>query len=88
MKFKAPRDPNTKSIVEKLRDVKDGSICQVGSGECFNIAVEAHDDGGGGEFLVCREHLAEVYALGKLIAEMTPAQTVQFARAITKSEST
>jgi len=76
MKFKEPRDPNTKSVILKLRDIPESEHwpCHVGGGECHNNAVEAQDDGQGGEFLVCRYHLEEVYAFGKLIAEMSNNQ--------------
>ena len=76
LKFKPPRDSNTQSVVLKLRDVsiEERKSCGVGGGECHNFAVESHDDGAGGEFFVCSYHLEEVYAFGKLIAEMTPNQ--------------
>lgn len=88
LNYKAPRDPNTKSVVEKVRDVAESERvqCQVGSGECSNLAVEAQDDGSGGLFFVCRDHLSEVYAFGKLVAEMTPFQMSELDRLITSAE--
>jgi len=84
VKFKKPRDPNTKVPNFKIRDLDadEHRRCFVGSGECENPAVEAQDDGEGKEIYVCAEHVAEMLALGKLIAEMTPNQLRQFDNAI------
>jgi hypothetical protein len=84
MNFKAPRDPNTKPSIVVLRTIPPGSpeICQVGSGECHEPAIEAHENGEGGEFFVCAKHLPEIHALGKLIAEMTREQLLEFEKII------
>lgn len=89
MKFKAPRDPNTKSIMLKIRDIPPGEYwpCHVGSGECQEPAIEAMDDARGGEFLVCAKHLPEVEALGKLMAEMTQGDISRFTAAIDRAEN-
>lgn len=88
MNFKAPRDPNTQPDVLKLRDLPESENwpCHVGSGECKESAVEVHDDGAGGEFLICRKHLPEFYAFAKLVAEMTPKQIKNLDDAIAKHE--
>lgn len=89
MNFKSPRDPNTQSIMVKVRDVHphEGRLCQCGSGECSSLAVESLDNGEGGEYFVCEDHAKEAYALGRLIAEMTNDQVAQFESAIKKAES-
>ncbi len=76
LNFKAPRDLNTKSVCLKIRDIASGEYwpCHVGGGECCKPAIEAHDDGNGGEFLICKDHIEEVYAFGKLVAEMSMSQ--------------
>jgi len=86
MNFKAPRDPNTESPFEKLRDAKPGEICSVGSGECTEQAVEVQDDTEGGEFFLCAIHVKEFHALGKLIAEMPPSQISKFENAVKDAE--
>lgn len=85
MNFKPPRDPNTPDGVLVLRIPGPGELCQVGSGECTKPAAEAHDNGAGGEFLVCADHAIEVRALSRLINEMTPNQIAQFEGAIAKA---
>lgn len=89
MNFKAPRDPNTKVPDWKIRDVlpSEGIHCQVGSGECLELAVESQDDGSGHEFFVCSQHAKEMIALEKLIAEMTPNQIKAFDGVIRNAES-
>ena len=67
-------------------DPSENWPCHVGSGECKEPAVEAHDDGSGGEFLVCATHMPEVHALGRLIVEMTPEHVQNFEKAIDKAE--
>lgn len=76
MNFKAPRDPNTPTMIKILRTYSpdENFPCHVGSGECSEPAVQAHDDGAGGEFLVCAKHLPEVEAFAKLVNEMSKAQ--------------
>ena len=88
MNFKEPRDPNTKSIMADFRrlDPAENWPCHVGGGECLESAVEAHDDGAGGEFFVCAKHSPEVQALGKLLAEMTPEQLSKFETAVKGAE--
>lgn len=88
MKFKDPRDPNTKSVVLKLQDIPadENWPCHVGGGECHHPAVEAHDNGEGGEFLVCAQHLEEVYAFGRLLAEMTEAEMARLESKISEAE--
>lgn len=88
MNYKEPRDPNTPSCVLKLRDIPEGEYwpCHVGSGECKNPAIESHDNGNGGEFLVCKEHLPEVHAFGKLINEMSLNELKNFESIINDSE--
>lgn len=66
MNFKEPRDPNTKVPDWKIRDVlpSGGIRCQVGSGECTELAVESQDDGTGHEFKALDQAIAK--------AESTP----------------
>lgn len=88
MKFKEPRDKNTDPHLLKLRDVSlsENVQCEVGRGECKNLAVECHDDGCGGPFFLCAQHVEEFIALSKLIYEMTPNQISNFALAMEKAE--
>lgn len=76
MKFKAPRCKDTDAHLLKIRDVaaSENIKCQVGNGECSNLAVESQDNGEGGEFFLCAEHLVEYKAFAVLVAEMTPNQ--------------
>lgn len=87
--LKAPRDPNTPSSVLVLRKIapEENILCQVGSGECSELAVEAHDAGHGQEFYVCAKHVPEVHAFSKLVAEMTPAQMQKLQGLIQEEES-
>lgn len=75
-------------IVGKLRDIDPGDCwpCHVGSGECKSPAVEAHDDGQGGEFLVCRDHLPGVYAFAKLVYDLSDAEREKLSEAIKQHE--
>lgn len=62
MNFKAPRDANTPCGQWKLRDITPDErlYCQVGSGECSELAVEVHDaDGAGTEFLICAKAIKD-----------------------------
>lgn len=88
MNFKPPRDPNTPSPMLILRQVieSENILCEVGSGECQNLASEAHDDGEGGTFYVCAQHAIEVHALGKLVSEMTTNQIESFTQAIAAAQ--
>ena len=89
MKYKAPRDPNTPSGFEiplRRMDPSENWPCHVGEGESHEPAIEAHDDGSGGEFLVCAKHLPQLHAIGKLFAEMTPAQIYEFVAFVVKKE--
>jgi len=84
MQFKRPRDPNTDPGLEKIRDVlpSENIQCQVGMGECKNLAVEAQDNGEGGQFFLCEEHAKEFRQFATLVAEMTPNQVKKLERAI------
>lgn len=88
MKFKPPRDPNTDPCLIKIRDVKpeEGIVCQVGSGECLELAVESQDNGDGGEFFLCRQHSKEFREFAVLVAEMTPKQLDDLESAIIVAE--
>lgn len=89
MNYKPPRDKNTKSGFEvplRRMDPSQNWPCHVGSGECKEPAVEAHDDGSGGEFLVCSKHMPEVNAMGKLIEEMCPKDVQKFSTLVTQAE--
>lgn len=84
MNFKKPRDPNTDPHLKQIRVVhpSEGITCEVGSGECVNLAIESQDNGYGGEFFLCEQHSKEFRDLAALIAEMTPNQVNAFADAI------
>lgn len=88
MNFKSPRDPNTPTGIKVIRTFRadENFPCHIGSGECSEPAVEAHDDGSGGEFLVCAKHLPEVEAFSKLVNEMSKAQMQKLSNEIKKAE--
>ena len=87
MNFKKPRDPNTDPCLRKVRDVAaENIVCQVGNGECSELAIESQDNGYGGEFFLCAQHAKEFKELAVLIAEMTPNQVNDFEQAIARAE--
>lgn len=88
MNFKAPRCKDTDPKLRKLRDVQpeEGIRCEVGRGECPELAVEAQDRYDGQPFYLCAQHSKEFAALAVLIEEMTPNQIQAFSDAITKAE--
>jgi hypothetical protein len=89
MNFKSPRCKDTDPHLIKIRDVapEEGIRCEVGMGECSEFAVEAQDNGAGGPFYLCNQHLKEFKELAVLIAEMTPAQIAKFEDCVVKAEN-
>lgn len=75
-------------LVKVLRTFPDGENwpCHMGSGECSEPAVEAHDNGAGGEFLVCAKHAKEVRLYAKIVEGMGPEQLKKFQQAIEDNE--
>lgn len=84
MNFKKPRDPNTDPGLLKIRDVSpvESIRCQVGNGECQELAIEAQDNGYGEPFYLCPAHALEFRQFATLVAEMTPNQISNLEQAI------
>ncbi len=89
MRFKAPRCADTDPHLFKIRDVKpeEGIRCEVGMGECSELAIEAQDDGQGGPFYLCKQHAKEFREFAVLVAEMTPDQVNNLERCIKEADT-
>jgi hypothetical protein len=87
MKFKEPRCKDTDPHLMKIRDVapSENIRCEVGSGECSELAIESQDNGCGGEFFLCKQHAIEFEQFARLVAEMTPNQVTVLEDSIKKA---